>query len=83
MNTKVKHILTNNQSTQELIQQMKDKIPYTDIKWVSEENSDLWVLDIFNQKRNGTFVDCGAAGRSNSWNLEKFYDWNGVCGTKL
>lgn len=63
----------------ERIAAMKSKIPYADVPWRSEENADLWILDIFNQKRGGTFIEAGAAGRSNCRNLELYYDWRGVC----
>lgn len=62
----------------DLIERMKSEIPYQDIRWRSEENSDLWILDIFKQKRNGTFIEAGAAGKSNCRVLEMYYDWNGV-----
>lgn len=50
-----------------------------DIVWDTDENTDMWVLDVFGFDRKGTFIDAGAAGRSNSYNLEKHYGWNGIC----
>ena len=45
-------------------------------------NQDIWVLDILNHKRGGTFVDIGAHDEihlSNTYLLEKEYNWSGIC----
>ena len=42
---------------------------------------DLWVLEQLNQKRNGFFVEFGATdgvNLSNTYLLEKAYDWKGI-----
>lgn len=73
-----RHVVVTDPERLEFIERMKSKVPYEDIRWRSEENSDLWILDIFKQKRNGTFIEAGAAGKSNCRVLEVYYDWNGV-----
>lgn len=43
---------------------------------------DEWVLKVLNNKRNGYFIDLAAnnaVGLSNTYALEKDYDWNGLC----
>lgn len=48
----------------------------------SENRQDYWVLDKVHYKKNGFFVDIGAGDGvtgSNTFALEKFYDWNGIC----
>ena len=48
----------------------------------SQLNQDLWVLDILQHKQNGVFVDVGAfdgINLSNTYLLEKQYNWNGIC----
>lgn len=48
----------------------------------SEGKHDEFVLETLNHKRNGYFVDCGAAhwkDISNSYKLESEYGWNGIC----
>lgn len=47
----------------------------------SQLKQDIFVLNILNKKRNGYFVDIGAGNGkfiSNTYLLEKEYDWNGV-----
>jgi len=44
----------------------------------TEEKTDLWVRDIFNNKKNGTFIEGGAGGYSNCISLEKQLGWIGV-----
>jgi FkbM family methyltransferase len=54
--------------------------PYHNYK--SEGGQEKWVLKHLNNKKGGFFVDCGAAHphiTSNSWILEKEFDWKGVC----
>lgn len=48
-------------------------------RWGSEENTDAWVMSVFNFKKEGTFIEGGASGRSNTWNLENALNWRGVC----
>ena len=49
---------------------------------LSECGQDFWVLEKLGYKENGTFIDLGAADGitgSNTFILEKFYKWGGVC----
>lgn len=49
---------------------------------VSENRLDFFVLENTYYKKNGYFVDIGAADGvigSNTFILEKFYNWNGIC----
>tara|TARA_B100000405_G_scaffold302491_1_gene265928 strand:- start:1653 stop:2339 length:687 start_codon:yes stop_codon:yes gene_type:complete len=48
----------------------------------SQLNQDLWVLEFFQNKRNGVFLDIGAfdgVNLSNTYLLEKNYGWTGLC----
>ena len=48
----------------------------------SQLNQDLWVIEVLNEKKNGTFVDVGAfdgINLSNTYILEKDFEWNGIC----
>jgi len=48
----------------------------------SQLGQDLWVLEKLNWKRHGYFVEFGATDGvllSNSWLLEKFFEWEGIC----
>ena len=48
----------------------------------SQLGQDLWVLNKLNWIRNGYFVEFGATDGvllNNSWLLEKYFDWNGIC----
>lgn len=48
----------------------------------SENHQDFFVLEKCGYKQNGYFVDIGAADGitgSNTFLLEKFYKWNGIC----
>ena len=43
---------------------------------------DIWVLNQLNHKRNGYFLEIGAYDGikySNTYRLEKIYDWTGIC----
>jgi len=56
--------------------------PPGSILQLSECGQDFWVLDKLHYKENGTFIDLGAADGitgSNTFILEKFYKWQGVC----
>ena len=49
---------------------------------LSENGNDFWALDNSSYKNNGYFVDLGAGDGitgSNTFILEKFYKWNGLC----
>lgn len=49
---------------------------------IAEDNQDFFVLDLLNYKKNGFFVDLGASDgvtASNTFLLEKFYKWEGIC----
>ena len=49
---------------------------------ISENGQEWFVLDTLNYKRNGYFIDIGAGDGivgSNTFILEKFYNWSGVC----
>ena len=49
----------------------------------SEAGQDLWVFgEVFNEKRNGFFLDIGAhdgVAISNTYILENRFDWRGIC----
>lgn len=48
----------------------------------SANNQDQFVLETFNYKRQGYFIDIGAADgvtASNTFTLEKWYNWHGIC----
>jgi FkbM family methyltransferase len=48
----------------------------------SQLGQDLWVLEKLAWKRDGFFVEFGATDGvllSNSWLLEKYFGWNGIC----
>lgn len=48
----------------------------------SQLGQDLWVLKKTNYKRNGFFIEAGACDgtlMSNTYLLEKDYNWNGIC----
>ena len=49
---------------------------------LSENGQEWFVLDKLHYKRDGYFVDIGAGDGivgSNTFVLEKFYDWKGIC----
>jgi len=51
------------------------------MKSFSQIGQEQWVLEKLNNKRNGFFLDCGAADGiqfSNTYLLENFYRWNGI-----
>lgn len=51
------------------------------IKSKSQFYQDIFVLDFFDFKQNGTFIDIGASdgvSLSNTYLLEKYYNWNGI-----
>jgi FkbM family methyltransferase len=50
-----------------------------DINWNTDENNDIWVLQVLKQKFNGVFIEAGTAGKSNCLTLEKHFNWSGVC----
>lgn len=52
------------------------------VQFESQLGQDAWVLNMLGSIRDGVFVDFGATdGRqlSNTWVLEKEYDWRGIC----
>ena len=52
------------------------------IKFESKQGQDKWVIDILKYKKFGYFVDTGASDgirNSNSYALEKHFDWTGIC----
>jgi len=53
-----------------------------DIEYTSQLNQDKWVIKNLNYKNNGFFLDIGASDgitHSNSYVLEKYFDWKGIC----
>ena len=49
---------------------------------LSENGNDFWALDKCGYRNGLFFVDIGAGDGitgSNTWILEKFYKWNGIC----
>jgi hypothetical protein len=62
------------------------KFPFDGLENIEQSYSqalqDMFVLSALNGKRNGTFLEIGASTPvfiSNSYLLEKFFDWNGIC----
>lgn len=52
------------------------------MQYYSQIKQDKWVLSKLGQKRNGVFIDVGAfdgVNMSNTYVLEKDFDWTGVC----
>jgi FkbM family methyltransferase len=52
------------------------------MQFIGETGQDKWVVEFFNAKRNGYFVDVGAydgVEGSNTLYLEKILGWNGIC----
>ncbi|NQT17408.1 MAG: FkbM family methyltransferase [Planctomycetes bacterium] len=53
------------------------------VHYHSQLGQDQWIIEcVFPKKRNGFFVDFGAADGvriSNTYALEKFYAWRGIC----
>ena len=51
-------------------------------KLYSQAGQDKWVIEILKEKMNGFFLDIGAfdgVNISNTYALEKDFDWNGIC----
>ena len=52
------------------------------VVFYSQGNQDKWICEIFKYKKDGFFIDIGAMDGiqySNSYTLEKFLGWNGIC----
>ena len=52
------------------------------MNYLGETGQDKWVVEFFNHKRNGYFVDVGAydgVEGSNTFYLEKVLGWTGIC----
>jgi FkbM family methyltransferase len=53
------------------------------MEYKSQSGQDKWIIEeIFPNLKNGYFVDLAAADGiflSNTYILEKYYDWNGIC----
>jgi FkbM family methyltransferase len=52
------------------------------MKYFSQSKQDKWVLENLLYKTNGVFVDIGAYDgiqTSNTYCLEKYYNWSGLC----
>jgi len=48
----------------------------------SQHDQDKFIIDYFNKKQNGFFIDIGAHDGitlSNTYILEKEFNWNGIC----
>lgn len=53
-----------------------------DQKWYSQAGQDQLIVELLNGKTNGYFIDLAAndaVSLSNTYSLEKSYDWNGLC----
>ena len=52
-------------------------------QYISNNGSDKWIIEeVFKGKEGGFFVECGAvtgAKKSNTFILEQFYKWTGIC----
>jgi FkbM family methyltransferase len=52
------------------------------MKYYAQGNQDIWVLDLFKDYKNKTYVDVGAMDGitySNTYLLEKSLEWSGIC----
>lgn len=61
---------------------MIDSIKYKENKIYSQSGQDAFVVEYFNNKRNGVFIDIGANNGisfSNTYYLEKDLEWKGIC----
>lgn len=59
---------------------MNDKIK--NIQFKGQHLQDKFVIEYFNYKRNGVYIDIGAydgVQLSNTYILEKHFDWTGIC----
>jgi hypothetical protein len=53
-----------------------------DQKWYSQAGQDQLIVELLNGKTSGYFIDLAAndaVSLSNTYSLEKSYDWNGLC----
>jgi hypothetical protein len=53
-----------------------------DQKWFSQAGQDELIVGLLNGKTNGYFIDLAAndaVSLSNTYSLERFYDWKGLC----
>jgi hypothetical protein len=53
-----------------------------DQKWFSQAGQDQLIVELLNGKTNGYFIDLAAndaVSLSNTYSLEKSYDWHGLC----
>lgn len=61
---------------------MFNSITYKENKIYSQSGQDAFVIEYFQNKKNGIFVDIGAHNGisfSNTYYLEKELDWSGIC----
>lgn len=52
------------------------------MNFFSQSGQDEWVINFFKSKKNGFFIEVGAFDgiqTSNTYTLEKYLDWNGIC----
>ena len=65
--------------------QQKMKIPWRIINGIecwSQYKQDFYILELLNYKKNGYFIELGGydgVSGSNTFTLEKNYNWNGIC----
>ena len=60
----------------------KDPTVIRDNKWASQGRQDRTIVDLFDGKKGGYFIDLAAHApvfMSNTMTLDRFYEWSGLC----